>query len=121
MKGRQPVNGAYQAELTSLRDQLKVSLSGATPEPGNEPLPTVSELAERIKALKAEHTIEVAPERTGIRRLDAEEPVTVRIRRHTAAPTATDPATPPNDPKRHSGGDSPIRQLIPVHSDSEAP
>ncbi|GIK15179.1 MAG: hypothetical protein BroJett003_01430 [Planctomycetota bacterium] len=98
--GKPFVHDAYQSALTSLRDQLKVSLSGATPEPGNEPPPSASELAERIKALKAEHTIEAAPERAGNRRLDAEEPVTVRIRRRTESPSGTDAATPPDTPER---------------------
>jgi hypothetical protein len=78
-----------------LRDQLKAGLaapnpalvagegglSGAAPEAGNEPPPTVAELAERIKALKAAHTIDAVPERTGKRSASAEEPVTARIRR----------------------------------------
>ena len=75
---------AYLAELTGLRDQLKAGLSQATPEPGTEPVP-VAELAERIKSLKAAHTIDAAPERTAPRRIAAEEPVTARIRRRTAS------------------------------------
>ena len=43
---------AYLAELTALRDQLKAGLSGAAPEPGSEPEPSVAELAEQIKALQ---------------------------------------------------------------------
>jgi hypothetical protein len=70
-------------ELATLRDQLKSGLSGATPEPGSEPPPAVSELAERIKALKAKNTIETTPERVGKRHSAAEEPVTARIRRRT--------------------------------------
>jgi hypothetical protein len=62
----------YMAQLTALRDQLKAGLSGATPEPGIEPLFTVSELAEHIKALKAATTIEGTPERTGKRTPSAE-------------------------------------------------
>jgi hypothetical protein len=46
---------------------------------------TVSELATRIKALKAAHTIEGVPQRIGKRRLSAEEPVTARIRRRMEA------------------------------------
>ena len=52
---------AYLSELTGLRDQLKAGLSGAAPEPGADAPPAVAELAERIKALKAAHTIEAAP------------------------------------------------------------
>jgi hypothetical protein len=82
----------YLARLTALRDQLKAGLaspqptgesglSGATPEPGSDAPPSVSELAEQIKALKAAHTIEATPERAVRRRVAAEEPVTTRIRR----------------------------------------
>jgi hypothetical protein len=82
--------------LTTLRDQLKTGLStpvyaGADQEQtrGAEPVPTVSELAKRIKALKAAHTIEAAPERSAVRQVSAEEPVTARIRRR--ADTQTGP------------------------------
>ena len=78
---------AYLAELTGLRDQLKAGLSGVPPEQGADAPPTVAELAERIKALKAAHTIEAAPQRTGKRRSSAEEPVTARIRRRIEAET----------------------------------
>jgi hypothetical protein len=85
-------------EVLSLRDQLKAGLSQATPEPGTPP---VAELAERIKALKAAHTIDAAPERTAPRRLKAEEPVTARIRRRAESlaaplpPADPEPAAPP--------------------------
>lgn len=70
---------AYLAELTVLRDQLKAGLSrtGSQPESG----PTVAELADQIKALRASHTIEATPQRVGTNRATAEEPVTTRIRR----------------------------------------
>jgi hypothetical protein len=83
---------AYLSQLTTLRDQLKARLSGAAPEPGAEPSPSTAELAERIKALKAGHTIEAAPGRTGQRRLSAEEPVTARLRRRTEEAPASEPA-----------------------------
>jgi hypothetical protein len=84
----------YHAELTALRDQLKAGLSGGTPEPGAAPLPPVSELAERIKALKNARTIEAAPQRSGNRRTStAEQPVTMRIRRQIDEPMA-EPLTP---------------------------
>ena len=79
---------AYLAELTALRDQLKAGLSGAPPEQGADAPPTVAELAERIKTLKAAHTIEAAPQRTGKRRASAEEPVTARIRGASRRPRA---------------------------------
>src|SRR5207302_9629716 len=70
--GQAFAHDAYLAELTHLRDQLKAGLSQATPEPGTPP---AAELAERIKSLKAVHTIDAAPERTAHRRIAAEEPV----------------------------------------------
>ncbi len=83
---------SYLSGLTALRDQLKAGLSGVAPESGAEPLPAVSDLAARIKALKAAHTIAATPERVGKRRYSAEEPVTARIRRRTEAISASDPA-----------------------------
>ena len=56
-------------KLTALRDQLKAGLSGCGPGTGPRAAPSVAELAEQIKALKAAHTIEATPERTGKRRL----------------------------------------------------
>ena len=92
--GRPFPHDAYLSELTDLRDQLKAGLSQATPEPGTQPVP-VAELAERIKSLKAAHTIDAAPERTAPRRIAAEEPVTARIRRRTAQePAGLPPAEP---------------------------
>jgi N12 class adenine-specific DNA methylase len=72
---------AYLSELTTLRDQLKAALSGKTQEATTEGGPGVSELAQRIKEIKAANTIEATPERIGKSRLTAEEPVTARIRR----------------------------------------
>ena len=51
--GKPFLHDTYLAELTTLRDQLKAGLSGAAQEPGKEDGPSVSELTERIKALKA--------------------------------------------------------------------
>ena len=85
----------YLSQLTTLRDHLKASLSGATPDPAAEPGPSVAELAAQIKALKAAQAIEVVPERTGQRRLSAAEPVTARIRRRTEAVPAAEPALEP--------------------------
>jgi hypothetical protein len=89
---------SYLSALTALRDQLKAGLSGAAPEAGAAPLPTVSELAERIKALKGAHTIEATPERVGKRRSSAEEPVTARIRRRIEALPAFSPFSPALEP-----------------------
>ena len=92
--GRPFPHDAYLGELTDLRDQLKAGLSQATPEPGTSR--PVAELAERIKALKAAHTIDAAPERTAPRRIAAEEPVTARIRRRNAPEPAIEPPAEPN-------------------------
>ncbi len=75
----------YQAELTALRDQLKASLAGIAAEPGTSAPPSAAEIAERIQTLTDSNNVEAAPERTGLRRFDTEEPVTTRIRRRHAA------------------------------------
>jgi len=69
------------SELTSLSDQLKAGLSGAAHQPDKEEGPTVSEIAEKIKSLKAAHSIEATPQRARQKHFSAEEPVTARIRR----------------------------------------
>jgi N12 class adenine-specific DNA methylase len=73
----------YLRELTSLRDRLKTALAGAEPKEGE---PTVADLAERIKGLRAGNSIEPTPERTGKRQVSAEMPVTSRILRGEQAP-----------------------------------
>jgi hypothetical protein len=83
-------------ELTALRDQLKAALSITTPDPAAKPLPPAYELAEQIKALKAAHTIEAAPQRLMARSpARAEEPTAARIR-HRVKDSATLP--PDDDP-----------------------
>jgi N12 class adenine-specific DNA methylase/SAM-dependent methyltransferase len=71
-------HAAYLESLTALRDQLKAGLSGTEHKDGE---PTVAELAERIKSLRAANTVTETAERTSRRRVSAEEPVTARIRR----------------------------------------
>ncbi len=87
---------AYLSALTTLRDLLKAGLSGTTPEPGTGPQLGIAELAEKIKALKATHTIEATPERAGKRSRSAEEPVTARIRRRTEKIPAADASLEPD-------------------------
>ena len=88
---------AYLTELASLRDQLKVALSGATTEPAEQKLPPASEIAEMIKSLKSTHSIEPAPQRVGTRSAArAEQPVTARIRRHTVALPEAEPVIEPD-------------------------
>lgn len=76
---------AYLADLTSLRDQLKSRLSATGHESVEEKEPSASELAEKIKALKAANTIEATPQRARQKHSTAEEPITARIRRRQEA------------------------------------
>ena len=89
-----------------MRDQLKAGLSGKAPESDGEEQPAATELAEKIKALKAAHSIEATPQRVRQKHSSAEEPVTARIRRRTEAAHASDPATPP-DPAASGAGAAP--------------
>lgn len=82
---------AYLSEMTGLRDQLKAGLS-ATPHEAGESGPTVSELADRVKAIKAANTIEAAPQRVQRKHASAEEPITARIRRRQEATPTPDQA-----------------------------
>ena len=103
------LHDGYLSELTALRDQLRVGLSGKTPEQGSEPPPSVSELAERIKALKAAHNIEAAPQRVRQKQSSAEEPVTARIRRRTEAVLVSDPAIQPDAATSEPGTSPPAK------------
>ncbi len=79
---------AYLSKLTTLRDQLKASLSATVQANGEEGKPAATELAERIKSLKAAHTIDATPQRDRPKTTSAEEPVTARIRRRQETNTA---------------------------------
>jgi N12 class adenine-specific DNA methylase len=81
----------YLSELTALRDLLKAGLSATAQVEGTETKPTVFELAERIKTLKAAHSIEATPQRVRQKHSSAEEPVTTRIRRRAGAAHGSDP------------------------------
>jgi len=85
----------YLSELTDLRDQLKAGLSAAAHEAGSDQRPKVSELADRIKALKAANTIEAAPQRVQRKQAAAEEPITARIRRRQQENTEVSEAVQP--------------------------
>ncbi|HXE54441.1 MAG TPA: DEAD/DEAH box helicase family protein [Tepidisphaeraceae bacterium] len=82
----------YLSELTGLRDQLKIGLSGPGHESGGDAGSNVSELGEQIKALKAANTIEGTPQRARQKHTSAEEPVTARIRRRSESMPASDSA-----------------------------
>ena len=80
---------SYLSELTNLRDQLKAGLSASAQASSNEG-PSVSELAENIKALKAANSIEATPQRARQKHSSAEEPITARIRRRVESADDTD-------------------------------
>jgi hypothetical protein len=88
--GKPFAHDAYLSELTSLRDQLKAGLSATAHDASNENGPTVSELADRVKALKAANTIETTPQRVQSKQATAEEPITPRIRKRQEANSASD-------------------------------
>jgi N12 class adenine-specific DNA methylase len=60
--------------------------------------PSVSELATRIKAIKAAHNIEATPQRVRQKQSSAEEPITRRIRRRAEAVPVSDAVIPPDAP-----------------------
>ncbi len=82
--GKPFAHESYLSELTGLRDQLKAELSATAHTADDGKGPSVAELADRIKALKAANTIETAPQRARQKQAAAEEPVTARIRRRHA-------------------------------------
>ena len=88
--GKPFAHDAYLAELTTLRDQLKAGLSAQPHQPNGETGPTTSELADRIKTLKAANSIEATPQRARQKHSSAEEPVTARIRRRHETNSAPD-------------------------------
>jgi N12 class adenine-specific DNA methylase len=86
--GQSFAQDAYFADLTGLRDQLKVGLSATADLQADKSRPTASELVERIKALKGANTINATPQRAQRKHASAEVPITARIRRrHEAMPT----------------------------------
>jgi hypothetical protein len=90
--GKPFLHDAYLSELTNLRDQLKAGLSATAQTQGDEAGPSVSDLAETIKALKAARSIDATPQRARQKHSSAEEPVTARIRRRQEANPSSDPA-----------------------------
>jgi len=83
---------AYLKELTGLRDRLEAALSGST-----ETFDTES-IAADIKALKAAHTIEEAPERAPRKAASIEEAVTTRIMQRVAEAEPGVPKQPEAQP-----------------------
>jgi hypothetical protein len=73
-------------------------LSATEPTPETDALPPVHALVARIKALKAEHTIDAAPERSATRRrATAEASVTTRIRQRLQDIATPQPETAETD------------------------
>ena len=85
--GKPFLHDAYLSELTSLRDLLKSGLSATAHQTDEGKEPGVSELAGKIKALKAANTIEGTPQHTRQKHTTAEEPITTRIRKRQEANT----------------------------------
>jgi hypothetical protein len=102
----------YLKELFGLREQLRLALSSPDGE--------ATSVAGRIMALRAQHTVEAAPQRE-TRTVAAEEPVTARVRRQTQAIPAlgstveTDSAAmPANADARQANGPHSARVLASV-------
>ena len=91
----------YCAELTKLRDQLRLSLSGYTAEPDQPPQPPLHEIASAIKRLKdTQGSDDNQKHETDKPVLIAEEPIVSRLRRKMDVRPETAEAA------SHSGTDS---------------
>ena len=109
---------AYLSELTALRDQLKAGLSSMAHGSGKEEGPSVSELAEKIKTIKADHSVDATPQRVRQKQSTAEEPVTARIRRRTEATGASGPPIEPIADTWQDGASRHRPRPPPVHPPS---
>jgi N12 class adenine-specific DNA methylase len=86
----------YLDELADLRNQLEAALSSNAQQVADAPLNAVEEIVERIKTLKAAHSLEAAPERTTPRSpATVEEAITTRIRQREQTETAPLPEAMP--------------------------
>ncbi|HEX4053857.1 MAG TPA: DEAD/DEAH box helicase family protein [Tepidisphaeraceae bacterium] len=94
--GKPFTHEGYLSELTGLRDQLKAGLSESHQKEGKEAGRTITELAGRIKSIKAAHTVAAAPERVRHTHSSAEEPITARIRRRTETRPVSDHVPEPD-------------------------
>ena len=94
--GKPFANEVYLSELTALREQLKMALSGGNSESDDEEGPSAFGLADKIKALKSANSIEATPQRVRQKHSTAEEPVTARIRRRTEENTVAGEAVEQN-------------------------
>src|SRR5581483_4034281 len=96
---------AYLSEMAGLRDQLKAGLSAT--HQADESGATVSDLADRIKALKGTNTIDAAPQRVQRKHATAEEPVTARIHRRQEVMSAPDRAAQRDEPPAEAAAATP--------------
>ena len=86
----------YLDELTSLRHHLESALSSTAQPVSDATLPDVGAIVERIKTLKATHTLEAAPGRTATRSIaTVEEAITTRIRQREQAEAVPQPDDEP--------------------------
>jgi hypothetical protein len=87
----------YLEELTGLRNQLEAALSSNAQQVSDAPVSAVEEIVQRIKVLKAVHTLEAAPQRSVTRTMAAvEEAITTRIRQREQVELPPQPEiTPP--------------------------
>jgi len=114
-------HAAYLEELTGLRHQLEAALSHTAQEAAEGSLPTVGALVERLKALKAAHTLDAVPPRSTPRNTaTVEEAITTRIRQREqteaapqpeAVPAPVPPARPIPPPQAQSAPWTPPQQL----------
>jgi hypothetical protein len=104
--GKAFAHDAYLSELTSLRDQLKASLSATAHDVSNENGPTASELAESVKALKAVNTFETGTTRSERKPAVAEESVTARIRRRQEESQVAEAPAPEMEESAATGKES---------------
>jgi hypothetical protein len=112
--GKPFVHERYLSELTGLRDRLKSGLSAKAQAQGDEAKPTVSELAERIKTLKAAHSIEATPQRVRHKQSAAEEPVTARIRRRTEVAQGSESRAQLDADASGAGASAPLESALSV-------
>jgi hypothetical protein len=111
----------YLDELTGLRNQLEAALSSNAQQVSDAPLADVEAIVERIKALKATHTLEAAPERTAPRSATTvEEAITTRIRQREQTEAAPQPEAVPEpvSPATHAPqpATAPAHPATPPHA-----
>ena len=117
---------AYLDELTELRNQLEAALSSNALQGADEQRPNEGAIVERIKTLKAAHTLEAAPQRSITRSAAAvEEAITTRIRRQEQTEPAPQPEMAPPPVLPVAPAPLPLSELEPAaclfHDEGERP